>query len=233
MLNIYQGGPRAARRVLLPRRAARRRSARPTHGSSCPAMLDPGRRGRTPTGRRERHLELETELAAGHWDRVRSRDSYADLQPDDRARSSTSCCRPSCGTPGWPALGAPSRSCSSRSSSGSRIIWPPWPACSPPIGCRRGRTGWPGRSSGRPRPFGPATLVEQNFDFYGRTLSGHAAAAGAVEARRVVRRDWRPARRSAGCTSSGTFRRRPSSGWTSWSRTCSRPTDGTSATCRG
>ena len=38
--------------------------------------------------------------------------------------------------------------------------------------CRPGRTGWPGRSSGRCAPFGPADLVEKNFGFYGRTLSG-------------------------------------------------------------
>ena len=58
------------------------------------------------------------------------------------------------------------------------------------------------------------TFVDENFAFYGRTLTG------APEQRERWKRGvdaggvGRSARRSASCTSSGTSRRRPRSGWT-------------------
>ena len=153
-----------------------------------------------------RIYELESQLAAGHWDRVRSQGQLADLQPDGPRR------------PGRTAAGRAvgrlarrsrrrRRRCWSRWSSGNRTSSPRWPACSPPTGCRPGRTGWPGRSSGRARPSAPADLVEKNFDFYGRTLSGVPqlrerwkrgvsiveAAAGEALGRLYVERHFPPA----------------------------------------
>ena len=57
-------------------------------------------------------------------------------------------------------------------------------------------------------------LVAEDFDFYGRTLSGHRADPRPLEARRLAGRgpDGRGGRPSS--TSSGTSRRRPRRGWT-------------------
>ena len=51
----------------------------------------------------------------------------------------------------------------------------------------------------RRRPLLPQALVDEDFDFSGRTLSGPAGEHGALEARRLPRRGRRSARPSASC----------------------------------
>ena len=98
---------------------------------------------------------------------------------------------------------------------------------------RRPAAGLEGLAGLADRPVGRAVRTGRSGGEELRLLRPHAvrgaAAAGALEARRVVRRGRcrrgaRPVVRRA-----STSRRRPSSGWISWSPTCSRPTGGTSA----
>ena len=109
----------------------------------------------------------------------------------------TSCCPQSLGTPGCPAS-APAGS----ARPGHR------PAAGLLSRARPRLTSRPHRRTGRHwltwqivRSFAPLRpgrrWSSENFDFYGRTLSGQPAAARAVEARRGLRRDVPPARRSA------------------------------------
>ncbi len=122
------------------------------------------------TARGEAIVELETALAAGHWDRVRSRDSTQTFNPKDRAGLDELLPGPL-----WNAwldgLGAEPTVL-------DRVIvrqpdyfttlaglltpdrMPAW---------RAWLTWQIVRSLA---PYGPAELVEKNFDFYGRTLSG-------------------------------------------------------------
>ena len=82
-------------------------------------------------------------------------------------------------------------------------------------------------------PYLSAAVVEENFDFYGRTLSGVPADARALEARRRPGRGVRSARPSGSSTSSGTSRRTPRSAWSSSSTTSSRPSGAACRRCRG
>ena len=94
---------------------------------------------------------------------------------------------------------------------------------------RTGATGWPGTSCTRSAPYLSAAFVEENFDFYGRTLPGMPRDARALEARRRPGRGGRSARPSGSSTSSGTSRPTPRSAWTSSSPTSSRPTGAASS----
>ena len=102
--------------------------------------------------------------------------------------------------------------------------------CSPTTDCRSGGTGWRGqivRAAAPVRP-GRAGGAELRLLRPDPVRARRSCASGGSAGCRSSR--WRPVRRSASCTWSGTSRRRPSSGWTSWSPTCSRPTGATSAT---
>ena len=115
-------------------------------------------------------VRLETELAAGHWDRVASRDSSKTYNPMDRAALDE--LMPAELWDAWlDGLGA-------KPSVLSRVVvrqpdffrtlaglltadrLPAW------------RSWLTSRIIRSLAPYGPAELVEKNFDFYGRTLSG-------------------------------------------------------------
>ncbi|WP_395727751.1 M13 family metallopeptidase [Nakamurella sp.] len=115
-------------------------------------------------------LELETELAAGHWDRVASRDSSKTYNPMDRA--ALDALMPAELWDAWlDGLGAaPSvldqvvvrqpdffRTLAGLLTTGRLPAWRSWLIS---------------RIIRSLAPYGPAELVEKNFDFYGRTLSG-------------------------------------------------------------
>ena len=167
VLNIYQGG------LGLPDESYysgdQQAPIRAAYAEVVPAMLElagvPD-----PQARAARVIALETELAAGHWDRVRSRDSTQTYNPRDRAGLDALLPAPL-----WDAwrsgLDAPATlldqtvirqpeflSALAALLTDDRIeSWRDW------------LTWHVIRSSA---PFGPAALVELNFDFYGRTLSG-------------------------------------------------------------
>ncbi len=114
--------------------------------------------------------ELETALAAGHWDRVRSRDSTQTYNPMDRA--GLDALLPGHLWDAWLAgLGAdPSvldrvivRQPDYFSTLAGLLTADRMPAW-------RAWLGWQIVRS--LAPFGPAALVDKNFDFYGRTLTG-------------------------------------------------------------
>ena len=114
---LLPGRHRPARRVLLPRGPVRR------DPDGLPqARVDDARRwpGSTDAERRaDSAIALETEIAAGHWDRVRSRDSSQTYNPMDRAGLDAVAARRTLGRLARRVGGARSE-CSTRSSSGSR-----------------------------------------------------------------------------------------------------------------
>ena len=120
--------------------------------------------------RAARVIELETALAAGHWDRVRSRDSSQTYNPKDRAGLDELL-----SADFWDAwlagLGAPSTLLDA-----AVVRQPDYVQALGGLLTQDRLPAWKDwltwqivRSSA---PFGPADLVEKNFDFYGRTLSG-------------------------------------------------------------
>ena len=66
-------------------------------------------------------------------------------------------------------------------------------------------------------------FVQEDFDFYGRILSGTPQLRERWK-RGVSLVEWAMGEAAAGPTSAGTSRRGPGSGWMSWSPTSSRPT---------
>ena len=125
----------------------------------------------TPRRWPQQVVALETRLAEGHWERAETRDvikaynltTFAELQ---RAGA------------GLRLAGVRRRARRRRADAG-RGRRPPAQLLRAPLDRgRRGRpspTGRPGprsRSSGPRRRTSPARFVEENFDFYGRTLSG-------------------------------------------------------------
>jgi putative endopeptidase len=123
-----------------------------------------------PKVRAARILELETDLAAAHWDRVRSRDSSQTFNPKDRAGLDELLPAPlwdawSSGLQAGPTLL-------------ERVIvrQPDYIAALAGLMTAERLPAWKDwlawqivRSAA---PLGPDDLVEQSFDFYGRTLSG-------------------------------------------------------------
>ena len=167
VLNIYQAG------LGLPDESYYRDEAhaeiRAAYARQLPATLELAGAA-DPTGMGERILELETELAAGHWDRVRSRDATQTYNPTTRGQLDE--LLPAELWDAWlGGVGAPAEALDNtvvrqpdylaavaRLLSEDRL--PQW-------------RDWAAWTIVRAiAPFGPAALVEQNFDFYGRTLSG-------------------------------------------------------------
>ena len=70
---------------------------------------------------------------------------------------------------------------------------------------RRGRTTSRSTRSSTTRAILPKAFVDERFAFYGKTLTGHAAAARPLEARASTRPTTRSARRSASSTSRSYF----------------------------
>ncbi len=167
VLNIYQGG------LGLPDESyysgEQQAPIRAAYAEVVPAMLELVGVSE-PQARAARVIALETELAAGHWDRVRSRDSTQTYNPKDRAGLDALLPAPL-----WDAwlsgLEGPATlleqtvirqpeylSALAALLTDDRIeAWRDW------------LTWHVIRSAA---PFGPAALVELNFGFYGRTLSG-------------------------------------------------------------
>ena len=117
-----------------------------------------------------RIVALETELAAGHWDRVRSRDSTQTYNPKDRTQLDQLLAADLWDA--WVAgLGGPSglldqtvvRQPDYLSTLAALLTPDRLPAW-------RDWLAW--NVIRAAAPLGPAELVERNFDFYGRTLSG-------------------------------------------------------------
>ncbi|HEY5879534.1 MAG TPA: M13-type metalloendopeptidase [Nakamurella sp.] len=115
-------------------------------------------------------VELETALAAGHWDRVRSRDSSQTYNPKDRAGLDELLAGPL-----WDAwldgLGV------EPSVLEQVIVRQPdyliaLAALLTPDHLPSWRAWLTWQIVRSMAPLGPAELVEKNFDFYGRTLSG-------------------------------------------------------------
>ena len=115
-------------------------------------------------------VELETALAAGHWDRVRSRDSSQTYNPKDRAGLDALLPGPL-----WDAwldgLGA------DPSVLDQVVVRQPdyftaLAALLTPDHLPAWRAWLSWQIVRSLAPLGPAELVEKNFDFYGRTLSG-------------------------------------------------------------
>ena len=118
----------------------------------------------------ERVFELETALAAGHWDRVKSRDSSQTYNPKDRAALNELLPAPL-----WDAwldgIGAPAelleqvivRQPDYFTTLAELLTADGLPAFKDWLTWQIVRST---------AALGPAALVEKNFDFYGRTLSG-------------------------------------------------------------
>ena len=123
-----------------------------------------------PTDKAGRVYELESELAAGHWDRVRSRDSSQTFNPMDRAGLNT--LLPARLWDAWlDGLGTESvlleqvvvRQPSFLTTLAGLLTPDRLPAWKDWLAWQIIRSA---------APIGPDELVEKNFSFYGRTLSG-------------------------------------------------------------
>ena len=211
------GRPRPARRVVLPGRAVRRdpRGVPRTSGADV-RPASPGVAGDDAAA--TAILALDTAIAAGHWDRVRHPRPRPDEQPDKPGRAGRAAGRRPGGTPGSGGS-EPTPRCSTTRSSGS-------PASSPrvaPLLTEERLAEWKVWLAWQvvhaAAPMRPQAMVDENFDFYGRTLSGTPQlrerwkrGVGLVEGSvgealgRLLRRALLPAGR-------------PSSGWTSSSAT--------------
>ena len=163
------GRHQPARRVLLPRGQLRSRPRRRTWRTSPGCSNWPS--WPTPDGAAERIMALETRLAGSHWDRVKNRDVTADLQQGrpGRARRADPRARLVRLARRAPAY---RRVRSSRSSSASRTT-----SRRPPGRCGgrarpTGRTGSAGAIVHTAAPLLSNAFVDENFAFYGKTLTG-------------------------------------------------------------
>ncbi len=179
-------------------------------------------------------LGIDTQLAAGHWERAETRDvqkSYnllTDVQLTEL-----------CPAFDWDAyvtnLGAsdidPSR-CWPRSASASRRTSPTSRPCSSRCRSRTGRPGCSPTCCGRPRRTSPTTSWRPTSTSTAAPSTAPPSCATAGSAASAwSRARW--ARRSARSTSPATSRRSPRSRWTTWSPTCSRPTGSRSPSSTG
>ena len=176
-----------------------------------------------PAGAAATVLALETRLAAHHWDRVSNRDATKTYTKLDAAALAE--LAPAFDWASWAkAVGAPDgafdsvvvRQPSFFTGFASLLTelpladWKVW-------------LGW--RQVHGAAPLLTAGLVEENFAFYGRTLTG---GSGRWAWSRAL-----SARRSASCTCSGTSPPPPRTGCSSWWRTWSRRTGRASPRCPG
>ena len=177
-------------------------------------------------------MALETRLAAGHWDKVTNRDPVKTYTLVDLAGLAEM-------GPGidWvrylEGLGAPAPGLRRGGRPPARPRRARWPRRSPRSRSRSGATGCAWHVVHAQAPYLSAAVVEENFDFYGRTLSGRPGRCGSAGSGASAWSRRRSARRSASCTSSGTSRRTPRSGWSSSSTTSSRPSGAACRRCRG
>ena len=165
VLNLYQGG------IGLPDESyysdAAHADVLSAYATFLPSILD---LAGIPEGAGAAVVELETALAAGHWDRVRSRDSSQTYNPKDRAGLDALLPGPL-----WDAwldgLGA------DPSVLDQVVVRQPdyftaLAALLTPDHLPAWRAWLSWQIVRSLAPLGPAELVEKNFDFYGRTLSG-------------------------------------------------------------
>ena len=204
LVNLVQGGLGLPDESLLPRREVRRdpREVRRLPRAGCSALA-----GHADAGGAAAHRAgVETRLAAGPLGARRDPRRPEDLQPDDPRRAARASARRSTGRRSSATSAAReetiAETCVRQPSYLEHLStaldevpiedWRAWLAV---------------RVVRAAAPYLPATFVETNFDFYGRTLSGTPELRDPLEARR---RRWsraRSARRSAASTSPGTSRR--------------------------
>jgi len=119
--------------------------------------------------RARRIFELETKIAAGHWNNVDSRDSEKtyNLKPWARPQNSSVTCRSRCGTTHWNRPWALStKSCfASRASPAPSVR-----SSRSPTSRLEGLVVVADR--GGRRAVLSTEFVDEHFDFYGRTLTG-------------------------------------------------------------
>ncbi len=111
---------------------------------------------------------------AHHWDNVRTRDSQATYNPMHWAEVEALAGSERGGLLAALARGArrAGRARSPRSSCASRASSRASPGCSTRTASTPGATGCAGRSSASSAPYLHAEVVQANFDFYGKTLTG-------------------------------------------------------------
>ncbi len=167
VLNIYQGG------LGLPDEsyyfAEQHAPIRAAYAEFVPAMLELAGVADAET-RAARIIALESELAAGHWDRVRSRDSTQTYNPLDRAGLDAEL--PAALWDAWlSGLEGPATLLKQTVVRQPEFLTALAGLLTPDRteAWRDWLTWHVIRSTA---PFGPAELVELNFGFYGRTLSG-------------------------------------------------------------
>ncbi len=117
-------------------------------------------------------LDVETRLAQGHWERAETRDVIKTYNLTHARGPAARWC-PALAWDAWAhALGAdehdPGRDDRAPAVATSSTSRPRSTRCR----SRTGRPGSPSGSSGPPSPYLSSGFVEENFDFYGRTLNG-------------------------------------------------------------
>ena len=161
---------RAARRVLLPRGRLRRDPHRVRRAPG-PARRA-GRAGRPGRARRRACMELETALAARSWDRVTNRDAEKTYTLMTGAALRQHAPDVRLGRAGRPGLGRAGRRVRRGHRAAAELRRPPPPSC----GRERPLEQWQGwlavRTASAFAEYLNEAVVEEDFDFYGRTLSG-------------------------------------------------------------
>ena len=166
-----------------------------------------------PATQAQQVFDLETEIAATHWDKVKMPRHAADVQPDEPGRVQRRL-RPACtGGRSWPerdiaesAMGELVAMQPSFFTEVSALLTedrlPAWQAWA----------RW--RVISSLSPYLSSAFVDENFRFYGTVADREprSCASAGSEAWRWSRARW--VRRSARSTSTGTSRRWPRSGWT-------------------
>ena len=163
------GRPGAARRVLLPRGAARRHA----HGLRRARRADAGPRRLARPRRAPPTASWPSRPGSrpAHWDKVTNRDPVKTYTLVDLARAGRAGARRRLGALPRRASGAGARP-STPSSSASPTTSARWPPRSPRSRSRPGATGCAWHVVHAHAPYLSAAVVDENFDFYGRTLSG-------------------------------------------------------------
>ena len=165
-------------------------------------------------------LALETEIARAQWDPVANRDPVKSYNPV--ALDGLPALAPALDWPGFVA------SAGLAGKTGKVLVRQPsyWRGLNPlleSVPLATWKTYSRVRLLDAYAPYLSQDFVDTHFAFAGVVLHGtrRIAPAGSAAPRSSTSRS---ARRSAGCTSSSTFRRKASSAWRRWSRTCSPPT---------
>ena len=162
-------------------------------------ILRAGRHRRTPRAQAQQVFDLETEIAATHWDKVKMPRPAADVQPDEPGRVRGRAVLVCTGGSSWPEVTSPSRTMGelvamqpSFFAEVSALLTedrlPAW----------RAWATW--RVINSLSPYLSSAFVEENFRFYGTVLSGtpelrerwkRGCRAGRGLARRGGRQDLR------------------------------------------